>query len=112
VKECFLYSAATVKRALRELGGLEGLRSRPPFVVVQRVAPFDEAPRRPRAEVDEQLHARKMASIECGFLRKHAKQYPTLSHAEVQAAWRRARASLRENHWIVLGRVIQHDEQP
>ena len=101
VKECFLYSAMTVKRALRELGGLEGLRSRAPFVVVQRAPSFDEAPRRSRAEIDERLHARKVASVEAAFLRTHTKRYPMLSHAQLQAAWRRRRESLREDHWIV-----------
>ena len=91
IKECFLYSHMTVRRAMHELGGLDGIRSRSPPALA--VATLDGRPRRSRAQMDEKLHIDKMVKIEATFMKKLC---PSMPYAERQARWRREQTLLRE----------------
>ena len=84
IKECFLYSHTTVRRAMHELGGLDGIRSRSPALAVVRREPatLDGFPRRSRAQMDEKLHADKMMKNEAMFMKKLC---PSMPYAERQA---------------------------
>lgn len=98
VKECFLYSGATVRRAMRELGGLDGIRSRAPLAVARpKPAMLEGHPRRSRAQMDEELHADSMARVEAVFMKKLR---PTMPHAERQAKWRYHQSLLRKMCWL------------
>ena len=98
VKECFLYSHLTVRRAMRELGGLDGIRSRAPLAVTRpKPAMLEGHPRRSRAHMDEELHADTMVKMEASFMKRKGS---TMPHTERSAKWRHEQSLLREICWL------------
>ena len=90
--EFFLYAPATVHRALRDLGGLDGIHTRPlaaispPACIDWHVAPGK------RVQLEEKLHQRKVARLAFRCMRQLP---PESTRCELQQAWRCERDALR-----------------
>ena len=88
--ECYLYAPITVRRALRDGGGLEGLRARP---IVMPCHQSDgsslTAAHKRRSYLDERLHVRKLTRLAFACMRELP---PESTRLERQQAWQRERA--------------------
>jgi len=91
MRECFLYAPATVRRALRDLRGIDGLKTRAPILVYDHHNHCTVPCPHKRANHEEDLHKRKMVRLAFACMRHLPPECTSLERRQV---WQRERETL------------------